>query len=219
YLFLGGPAPAGASGLDSGDANGDGVVDPSDIFYLVSYLFLGGPAPAAEPSKPAAELSVREPFSGSVTLGEPVLRGRHYFIPVIVSAAPGSDVPQSLSLRVVFEGDAPRSAAIRRAGTASKLEPAFEISRRTSDALAYLLSFDPRANGFAFASGQRSGVIAEIEVDAGAGANLSIGLDPALTMLVNAGGTRSATVSAGTLRVQGTALGTPVGKQPRKERE
>jgi hypothetical protein len=27
------------------DANGDGVVDPADIFYLINYLFLGGPAP------------------------------------------------------------------------------------------------------------------------------------------------------------------------------
>jgi predicted outer membrane repeat protein len=27
------------------DANGDGVIDPADIFYLVNYLFTGGPAP------------------------------------------------------------------------------------------------------------------------------------------------------------------------------
>jgi hypothetical protein len=217
YLFLGGPAPAGASGLDSGDANGDGVVDPADIFYLVNYLFLGGPAPAAEPSKPAAEQSLTEPFSGSLTLGEPVLRGRRYVIPVIVSAAPGSDVPQALSLRVVFEGDAPLSAVIHRAGTASKLEPAFEISRPTTGALVYLLSFDPRKGGFAFASGQRSGVIAEIELDARPGASMSIAIDPSLTMLVNAGGTRSATVAAGTLRVQGTNLESPA-VQPKKER-
>jgi hypothetical protein len=28
------------------DPNGDGEIDPSDIFYLINYLFLGGPAPA-----------------------------------------------------------------------------------------------------------------------------------------------------------------------------
>src|SRR5207244_13279026 len=28
------------------DANGDNVVDPADIFYLVNYLFLSGPPPA-----------------------------------------------------------------------------------------------------------------------------------------------------------------------------
>jgi hypothetical protein len=28
-----------------GDVNGDGVVDVSDVFYLINYLFAGGPAP------------------------------------------------------------------------------------------------------------------------------------------------------------------------------
>ena len=28
-----------------GDANGDGQVTASDVFYLINYLFAGGPAP------------------------------------------------------------------------------------------------------------------------------------------------------------------------------
>jgi len=28
-----------------GDANGDGVIDPADVVYLISYLFRDGPAP------------------------------------------------------------------------------------------------------------------------------------------------------------------------------
>ena len=31
----------------SGDANGDGLVNAADIFYLISFLFTGGPAPVA----------------------------------------------------------------------------------------------------------------------------------------------------------------------------
>jgi hypothetical protein len=30
-----------------GDANGDGSVDVSDVFYLINYLFAGGPAPVS----------------------------------------------------------------------------------------------------------------------------------------------------------------------------
>ena len=36
---------AGGPGPVSGDANGDGVVNVADIFYLINFLFAGGPAP------------------------------------------------------------------------------------------------------------------------------------------------------------------------------
>jgi hypothetical protein len=218
YLFLSGPPPAGASGLLSGDANGDGVVDPSDIFYVVSYLFLSGPPPAVEPSRTDDRL-LGEPFAGSLTLGEPVLRDKRYVIPVIVGVTPQSEVPQALSLRAVFRGDAPRSASIQRVGSASALEPAFEISRHSGDALVYLLSFDPRKAGFALVPGQRSGVIAEIVLDVTAGSRISVTLDPSVTMLGNGSGTRAATVSAGTLRTQGTTIEMPALPMPKKDRE
>jgi hypothetical protein len=35
----------GDTPLEQGDANGDGVVDVSDVFVLINYLFAGGPAP------------------------------------------------------------------------------------------------------------------------------------------------------------------------------
>jgi hypothetical protein len=40
YIYEGGPC---------GDANGDGVINVSDVVYLINYLFIGGPAP--EPLK------------------------------------------------------------------------------------------------------------------------------------------------------------------------
>jgi hypothetical protein len=183
--------------MDSGDANGDSVVDPADIFYAVSYLFLFGPAPNADAPH---ESAVAQPMAGSLTLGDPVRRNGRVFVPVILRTAPGSEMPQALSLRVRFGGDDVRNAAIHRVGG----DYAFEISRRTSDGLAYLAV----GNGVA-----RNGVIAEIEVDARAGAGVAIEIDPALTMIANANGTRTATVAAGTLQVSGTVI------EPRRNRE
>ncbi|HKS26160.1 MAG TPA: lamin tail domain-containing protein [Thermoanaerobaculia bacterium] len=186
YLFLNGPAPAGQTGADAGDANGDGTVDSADIFYLINYLYLHGPAPASQPPGPSAQ-SLRQPLTGSVTLGEPVRRGNKFFVPVIVDSANA----EGLSLRVVFSGDPVRKAAIHSvAGT----RPVFEISRSAPGSLAYLLA----------GGGRLSGVVAEIEVDAAG--QVAIGVDPALTLLSDAGGTRKATVAGGTLRVSGTTI-------------
>jgi len=197
YLFLSGPAPAGAAGMDSGDANGDGVVDPADIFYIVNYLFLSGPAPAAgAPGGARSEAVDAEVISGAITLGKPFLRGDRYVVPVSVSAAPRSTTPQAMSLRVVFDG-AVRNAAVHRAGDVRSIDPAFEISRSTSDSLVYLLAFDEKKAGL-------GGVVAEIEIESD-NAQFSIAIDPALTMLSNQSGTKKATVSGGTLRISGAS--------------
>jgi len=37
------------------DPNGDSMIDPSDIFYLVAYLFTGGPAPAGAAGMPSGD--------------------------------------------------------------------------------------------------------------------------------------------------------------------
>jgi trimeric autotransporter adhesin len=192
YLFLGGQPPAGESGMLSGDANGDGVVDPADIFYLIQYLYMHGPAPASEPPR-AAPQSVTRPIAGSIALGDPVRRGNKFFVPVIVD----SQAAEAVALRVVFSDGGVQKATIHRAGAARGLQPTFEISRGSRNALAYLVSFNERV----------AGVVAEIEIDAADGANVSIDVDPSVTMLSNAAGTRSATVAAGTLRVSGTAIG------------
>jgi beta-lactamase superfamily II metal-dependent hydrolase/DNA/RNA endonuclease YhcR with UshA esterase domain len=198
YLFLGGPAPAGDTGMLSGDANDDGVVDPADIFYLINYLYMHGPAPAALPG--VAPQGVVQPIAGSVSLGDPVRRGNRFVVPVVMTAAPGAEVPQALSLRVVFSGGAVRGAVIRRAGVARNLQPSFEISRSAGNALSYLVSFDERSSRLS------SGVVAEIELEAGAGADVAIDIDPAVTLLSNSAGTRKATVAAGTLHVSGTTI-------------
>jgi beta-lactamase superfamily II metal-dependent hydrolase len=212
YLFLGGAQPAGAAGMLSGDANGDGVIDAADIFYLVNYLFLGGPAPASAPSH-ITPLAVEQPFSGHLTLGQPVRRGNAFVVPVVMTADAGSEVPQALSLRVTFPGDAIRSAVVHRAGVAGGFKPAFEFSRRSPNALSYLVSYDPRTSRLA------SGVVAEIEIETFAGARANIDVDPAVTLLGDAAGTRTATVAGGTLHVSGATIDSARPTQPHPDRK
>jgi hypothetical protein len=202
YLFLSGAPPSGPSGMDSGDANGDAVVDSADIFYLVNYLFMGGPAPSAE--SPRVTTSSSSKLSGAVSLGTPVLRNGKYTVPVLVSMGADSVAPQAMSLRVKFS-EAVKNADIHRAGVTAGAKTAFEISRPLDDSLAYLVVFDDRVSGSGLQPGQQS-VIAEIVIEARENAGLSIEIDPALTMLSDQGGTRSATVAAGTLRVSGTKI-------------
>src|SRR5262249_26435162 len=99
-------------------------------------------------------------------------------------------------------GDAVRGAAIRHA---AGVTPSFEISRRAASALSYLVVLD---------RGVRDAVVAEIELEAGA--NVTIDVDPALTLLGDASGTRSATVAKGTLEVRGTKIEAPEQPAPRK---
>jgi hypothetical protein len=165
YLFQGGPAPVG--GMSSGDANGDNVVDPADVFYLVNYLFQSGPAPKSLPPAP----------SGTVTLGDPVVRDGRTFIPVILDGR-----ANALSLRVHVTGAT--AIAVRR--TAATPAPIFETAPGAGD---YLVSFGNNAV---------SGVVAEIEVS---GPPAAIELDPALTMLTDTTGTQKATAANGRLRI------------------
>src|SRR5204862_1830496 len=141
-----------------------------------------------EPGRVSTE-AINGAISGWITLGDPVRRGAHFAIPVIVAASPDSEVPQALSLRVVFSGGAVRNPVIRHA---ADIRPSFEISRRTANALTYLVMFD---------GGARRAIVAEIELDVDATANVSVDVDPALTLLSNIAGTRRATVAAGTLQV------------------
>jgi hypothetical protein len=210
YLFLSGPAPAGAAGMPSGDANSDGSVDPADIFYTVAYLFTGGPHPESAPGAPVTATGAGSNLAGTISLGTPVLRDGRMFVPVIVSADAGSAIPQAVSLRLRFDGRA-TGATIHRAGTAATVQPTFEISRRAGDALSWLVAFDDRAP--LTLGSNRSAVIAELELATVAG-NLSISIDPTLTMLSTAGGTRSATAANGTLQLRGVTVD---GNHPRND--
>ena len=65
--------PHGAAGVLSGDANGDGVVDPADIFYLVHYVFDGGPPPQSVPPQPRLSTSSEAALmAGSISIGSPL---------------------------------------------------------------------------------------------------------------------------------------------------
>jgi hypothetical protein len=194
YLFTGGPAPAGPAGMLSGDANGDGVVDPSDIFYIVHFLFTGGPVPNSVPAHTAS--SSVSSLRGAVSLGQAQRRDGRWIVPVVVTMAPGSAMPDSLSLRVRFSGQA-ADATVRRVVPE---QPVFEISRLSADALSYLVSFDERTP--LMRADGRSVVVAELSFSSGAG---RLQIDPLLTMLTT-GGTQKATVAGGTLRVTGTTI-------------
>jgi hypothetical protein len=203
FLFLGGPPPAGAAGMLSGDANGDGVVNSADIFFLVNYLFLGGPRPNAVPTLPrvttSTEGTASPEIAGSITLGTPVLRSGRYVVPVVMTTRPGSIVPQAMSLRVHFDREV-GNVTVAKAGAAKNLAAPFEITRRSGNDLSYLVSY----GGLALGQGQAT-VVAEIEIDSVDGA-VGISVDPQLTMLSDQGGLTSATVENGKLEVNGTAI-------------
>jgi subtilisin-like proprotein convertase family protein len=209
YLYMGGPAPAGAAGVLSGDANGDGVVNPLDIFYVVNYLFLGGPRPNSIPSMPVTAMAIgtKAPeLNGSIALGKPILRGGRYFVPVIMTAGRGSIAPQAMSLRVHFDGEV-GNATITKAGAAKNLAVAFETDRFAGNDLSYLVSY-----GNLFLGTTASAVVAEIEVES---SDVTISIDPQLTVLSNQAGTMTASVSNGKLKVTGTKIGNGSLPQPR----
>jgi len=210
FLFMGGPAPMGPSGLLSGDANGDGAVNASDIFFLVNFLFLGGPRPNAIPEMPMVTTAagVDAPhIAGSVTLGTPVLSSGRYVVPVIMTAGEGSIAPQAMSLRVHFENEV-GNVTIRKAGAAKGLSVAFETDRRSGNDLSYLVSY-----GNLYLGATRSAVVAEIEVEASGKVGMTI--DPKLTMISDQAGMMTATVSGGNLEVRGTTIGSGVTPAPR----
>jgi|GEM_PF-416546 len=215
YLFTGGQAPHGEAGLLSGDANSDSVIDPADIFFTINYLFLGGSS-SALPQPRAMAIGTEAPtIAGSISLGTPVLRGGHYFVPVIMAARPGSIVPQTMSLKLHFEAEgAVGEVAVRRAGVAKDLNTVFEFSRRTGDDLSHLVSYDPR--GLVLGA-SRSAVVAEIEIDS-VEAAISISIDPRLTMLGDRTGAMKATAGNGKLELSGTTIGPARPPRPRSPR-
>ena len=152
-------APAG-----DGDANGDGAVSVTDIFYLINYIFAGGPPPvpiiggglelAAPVEQPAARRSAVEPGAviqhegrsrlivGSATV-EP---GATVRIPIDLVDRPdtplGPEQPfgdrvQALALAVrCTPCDGIASLTIEPAGPLAKNEPTFE-SRPGTPCLLY----------------------------------------------------------------------------------
>jgi hypothetical protein len=210
YLFMGGPAPSGAAGILSGDANGDGTVDSADIFFLVNYLFLGGPRPNALPDVTRATAAgAPSQIEGSITLGKAIVRGGHYFVPVIMTTKSGSIAPQAMSLRLHFESDAPLGdVTVHKAGAAKDLALPFEINRRNGNDVSYIVSYGDLVLGES-----HSAVVAEVQIEQ-MDERVAIGIDPKLTMLSNQAGTATATIANRKLQVSGTTIGSGTSPRP-----
>jgi hypothetical protein len=217
YVFVHGPTPRGSSGpVGSGDANHDGVVDAADIFYIINYLYKSGPAPfnIGSPVRVSNALGA-DHIEGAISLGKPVARDGRFFVPVIVTAARGAAIPQSLALRVAVDSEGEiGNLRIQRTGAAKDATTMFEINRASGSELSYLVMFDTRNGGLTLGA-NASATVAEIELTAATG--FSIDVDPTVTMLGDAAGLRAATVGARTLKVSGTSNGTPR-KTPKQNR-
>ena len=191
YIFTNGPKPIGASGMMSGDANGDGAVDPADVFYVVNYVFTGGPAPYSLPPNSDA---VSQPVAGRLTLGDAVLRGNRFVVPVIYTPADGSVIPQAMSISI---RNVNPTAVIRHL---PGVDTQFAISRRNGNTLSYIAVLDGRTPLTLDANG--SVVVAELEMASPRRDIESIAIEPSTTLLTNGAGTQKAAISNGRLQVQ-----------------
>jgi hypothetical protein len=212
------------------DANGDNVVDPSDIFYLVNFLFLNGAPPAGAAGMDSGDANgdgVVDPMDifyivNYLFMGGPVPASE----PSVVSQSMRT-MSGSVTLGEPFQRDGHWIVPVNVA-TAPGSEAAQGLSLRvvfrgdavreatihragTSPQPAFEISRrSPGALSYLLAVdqsvGHLGGTVAEIEIDAAPGAAVSIEVDRALTLLSNQAGTRSATAAAGTLRVSGTSI-------------
>jgi len=230
------------------DANGDTVIDPADIFYLVNYLFLAG----APPIGPAGLLSgdangdnAVDPsdifyivnflfMNGPTPASEPTrsVSGESVAEPMSGSVTLGEPfqrdgrtvIPVSVSSKPGSE--VPQALSLRV--TFSGAPVSDRVIHRAGDTRDMQPGFEisrRTANSLSYllsfdaSKGRLAGVVAEIELDARSNARLTVDVDPALTLLSNQGGTRRATVASGTLRVTGTSIGSQQPLQPKKNLE
>jgi hypothetical protein len=215
------------------DPNGDSMIDPSDIFYLVAYLFTGGPAPAG-----VAGMVSGDSNGDSVVDPSDIFYAVNYLFsggPAPYVRGPGgvtttSDVG-AFSGRVTL-GDAVRrgerwfvpvivasdngsidpnalSLRVRFTGEVGEVR----VHRSTDLTPVFETSRrDGQTISYLVAAGQNASlateqprVVAEIEIESAGAVRMEI--DPSLTMLVDGSGTQKATVTARTLRVRGVTIG------------
>ncbi|HET7436081.1 MAG TPA: IPT/TIG domain-containing protein [Thermoanaerobaculia bacterium] len=230
------------------DPNGDNVVDPSDIFYLINYLFLGGPAPqggAGMVSGDANGDGVVDPADIFYAVKYLFLNGQAPY-----SKTPGSIATTSAASRL--SGSIALGKPVAR-GEGRYTIPVIVKSSDAPQALALRLRFSDAANdvsihragaakelqpvfevsraadntlsylvAFDESAGLRLSndgvVVAELEV-AGNGSELHVAIDRELTMLASADGTQSATAANGRLTIgAGVALERPR-LAPKSEKE
>ena len=132
-------------------------------------------------------------ISGQMWL-EPADDGR---MAVMVSTAPGSVPPQSFAFKLVLSRDAVTS--IEKSGDVANCTPAFTWSNNVS----YLAVFDhnrcPLLGGTTYE-------VARVSVAQLGPWPLTIDFEPSVSILSDQGGTISATVSRGNLRLTGITL-------------
>ncbi|HEX7152528.1 MAG TPA: carboxypeptidase regulatory-like domain-containing protein [Thermoanaerobaculia bacterium] len=218
------------------DPNGDSMIDPSDIFYLVAYLFTGGPAPAGAAGMPSGDAN-----------GDGVVDPADIFYAVNYLFG-GGPAPHLRGGRVATEANVQPLNGALTLGNAVRRDGRWFVpvivTMNAGSATPQALSLHVRFNGattdaavrrttaaqpvfeisrqtgntvsylVAFSEqaplvlgSSRSAVVAELEVAAPGAVGLT--LDPSLTMLVGSNGAQKATVANRTLRVNGTAIGQP----------
>jgi hypothetical protein len=212
------------------DANGDHVIDPSDIFFLVNYLFMGGPAPEGDAGMLSGDANndgIVDPADVFYLISYLYLHGatpaslprttphatRSTMSGELSLGTPQRDgnrivVPVTLKLTPGSETPHAMSLTVRMPDATTAA-----IVHRTGAAAASQAAFEisRRKDGavsylVSFEEGTpgfASGVIAQIELDAQSASLEAIDIDPTLTLLSNTDGTHKATVAAGTLRISG----------------
>jgi len=202
------------------DPNGDNVIDPADIFYLVGFLFTRGPGPVGTAGMMSGDANgdgVVDPADIFYLVSYLFSGGPQPYAHPASSDSTRAPINGSLTFGDPFERNGRRvvpviytaaegstvpqaiSLSLRNAGPAAVHHPAgagmrFAISRRFGDRLSYIAVFE---NPLAL-DANRSAVVAEIEVTERA-RGTEINLDPALTILANDAGTQTATSANGLL--------------------
>jgi hypothetical protein len=196
--------------MGDADANGDGVVDVADIFYLINYLFGGGPPPV--PLEPGAAADILALGSVEAPTGSMV------DVPVYLRDLPGTPLGgdgaaiQGFAFRVDFPAKAVASASFVQAGVTAGRTPVFPIVQSESGHLVVLLKFlrasDPLAlRADAPAPGDLAGYL-RLGLAAGLplGSEVDLVLDGA-SVLVNDDATKVESSGRGTLAlVDGTVV-------------
>lgn len=211
------------------DPNGDNVVDPSDIFFLVNYLFLGGPAPhgaAGMPSGDANRDGIVDPSDIFYVVNYLFGSGPRPWAVADRPATEGVTASAKLSGGLKLGEPELRDGrmvvpVVLTMDEGSETPQAFSVVVKGGNAihraggaegLKALFEINRAANDSVVyllsidprtpltLGADRTAVIAEIEVS---GADSRVSLDGSRTLLSNLGGTRTATTSNGMLHLDG----------------
>ena len=228
------------------DANGDNVVDPSDIFYLINYLFMHGNAPMGS----AGMLSGDANGDGVVDPADIFFIVNYLFSngPQPFEVAPGA-----ASTLAVRNDDSNRVAGSITLGRAVRrgdhLAVPVIVTRDPNSAMPHAIALNLKFEGASDATIHRAGATKDVSptfeatrhtdddglayvvtydasfefkgsavvAELELARGARIDIDPKLTMLSDQGGMHNATVANGTLKVGGTVVKQPSSNTPERE--